>query len=583
MKIKHYLSIFAVLFTFGSCFTARPVQSIDQAYSLPEIPVEYDESMAASFYFLNGFKLMNIYGDSVNALKNYRKALEYDPEHSATFYEMANIQQFNNLDIALAASHRANKLENKNLWYQLQLGQLLIMAEKYDSALLVYNRIKEIAPSNPDNYRYLAALYEQTGEINKAIAILDSAETRFGLIDNISTYKRVLLINAGLINEAISESERMAANFPYDERNYVILGELYLRTNKDSLAYEALQKALEIDIHSVDALASLTDYYLKQKDIENFLLTTKKLFDSDRIPVEFKINFFNGVIANSPFYKDHYLRVADLISALIIRHPGNYGVMNLYAHHLLKSGNLEDPANIYKSTLNDSITLHALSMVIALEHFMERRDSVLKYMDIALENFPKDVDLYLRKSYFHMSQREFKDAEKTLENALKHAENDSIKSAIYSSIGDVRYGEDSLNFKRIYPLYDKALKLNPENKITLNNYSYYLSLEGKNLDKALEMIEKVMELEPGNSIYIDTYGWVLYRMGRYEEAKKVLRQAVSLDAHANAELFFHYGEVLFELKEYFMATIYWNKALEHGYDKKIIEERLKTVEEIQRQ
>ncbi|MCC8088362.1 MAG: tetratricopeptide repeat protein [Rikenellaceae bacterium] len=581
MKINNYILIIAVLFAFGSCLTTRSVvnnYTATEEYILPGVPEGYDDSMAASFYFQNGLKMMLIYGDSVKAMENYRKALEYDPEHSATYYEMANIQQFNNIEEALGYSRSANSYEYGNLWYRMQLGQLFILGEKYDSALVIYNNIRELAPNNPDNYRYLAALHEQTGDINRAIATLDTAEMRFGPVENIITYRRLLLINAGQINRAIEESERMVLSFPYDERNYVILGELYMQTGRDSLAYDAFQKALEIDMHSIDALGALTDYYLRRRDIENFLLTTKKIFDSDRIPSDIKINFYNGIIANSPLFVEYYIRISEFISTLLIRHPGEYEVMDLYAHHLLKTGNLEEPAAIYKQTLADSVRLEALNMIIDLEQYLNRPDSVAKYMNIALANFPDDLNLYFRNSYFEMSQKKYKEAEKTLEKAQKYAGNDSLKSAIYSSMADIRYSEDSLNYKRIYPLYDKALKLNPDNILTLNNYSYYLSVEGRDLERALSMIERVMEIEPGNPVYIDTYGWILYKLGRYEEAKKVLRQAVSLDPYGNGELYFHYAEILFELKEYFMASLYWRKALENGYNKEIIEERLNTVD-----
>ncbi len=87
-----------------------------------------------------------------------------------------------------------------------------------------------------------------------------------------------------------------------------------------------------------------------------------------------------------------------------------------------------------------------------------------------------------------------------------------------------------------------------------------------------------MRLQQNSPTYIDTYGWVLFRMGRFEEAKTALRQAVSLDADESPELMIHYGDVLYELKEYYMASFYWKKALEKGYDPAEIEERLEKIE-----
>ncbi len=53
-----------------------------------------------------------------------------------------------------------------------------------------------------------------------------------------------------------------------------------------------------------------------------------------------------------------------------------------------------------------------------------------------------------------------------------------------------------------------------------------------------------------------------------------MRQALSYDKSKSSALPEHYGDILFELGEYFMARTYWSKALELGADKAAIEERI---------
>ena len=125
---------------------------------------------------------------------------------------------------------------------------------------------------------------------------------------------------------------------------------------------------------------------------------------------------------------------------------------------------------------------------------------------------------------------------------------------------------------------EKAMKYDTTNAVIYNNYSYYLSLRNERLDKALQMAEKANRLSPGNPTYLDTYAWVLYQLGRYEEARAQIKQAVSLDRTNNKELFIHYGDILYKLNDPFMASFYWKKAQENGYDAKEIEERLKLIE-----
>ena len=114
-----------------------------------------------------------------------------------------------------------------------------------------------------------------------------------------------------------------------------------------------------------------------------------------------------------------------------------------------------------------------------------------------------------------------------------------------------------------------------DNILVLNNWAYFLSLDGKRLDEALRMAERANELSPRNPTYMDTQAWILFKLDRLEEARQLMRQAVALDGQQSKELLLHYGDILHALGEQFMAETYWKKALDKGYDKAVIEERMK--------
>ena len=106
----------------------------------------------------------------------------------------------------------------------------------------------------------------------------------------------------------------------------------------------------------------------------------------------------------------------------------------------------------------------------------------------------------------------------------------------------------------------------------LNNYSYYLSLEGKNLDIALEMSTKLVEQHPDNPTYLDTHGWVLYTSGKYKESKKFLEKAVSMEE--DGTVIEHYGDVLFQLGEVEEAIKQWEKACDLGSTSELIGKKI---------
>ena len=154
------------------------------------------------------------------------------------------------------------------------------------------------------------------------------------------------------------------------------------------------------------------------------------------------------------------------------------------------------------------------------------------------------------------------DFDKVLQACEKIVEvNPSDSSATlrsWSTMGDVYYRMGDR--KKAYNAYEKALKVNPDYAYVLNNYAYYLSLEGKRLKKAYEMSRRTVEAEPDNSTYLDTYGWILYLLGKPAEAKPHFKHAMLYGGKDSPVILDHYAEVLFALKEYEMAFVYWNLA-----------------------
>ena len=148
-------------------------------------------------------------------------------------------------------------------------------------------------------------------------------------------------------------------------------------------------------------------------------------------------------------------------------------------------------------------------------------------------------------------------------------QDDNDRSIFWGYIGDVYHeqGNDNKAFKS----YDKALRYNADNVLVLNNYAYFLSLKDKNLEMALAMSSRAVALESDNSSYLDTHAWVLHRLGRNDEAKGIMRQALSLSSQRDINLLMHFGDILWALGEKFLAETYWEKAVDNGFDSEEME------------
>lgn len=532
----------------------------------------------ASLFYLEGIKSNVLEGDSARAKAWFKKVLEIDSTHSPSLYELASLTALDQPEEALQYSLKANAIDTTNTWYKMQLGRLLIATQRYDSSLTLYDQLIRMNPNDPDNYRLKALLYDQLGQPEKALEVLETAENRFGIIELLASHKLQLLLNTQQFDRAMAEARMLVETFPYNEDNYVVLAELYAMMNMNNLAQENYDKALSINPNSMRALASLNDFYKRQNDNVRFLETASKLFRLKEFPLETKLKFYEELFQNSSFVRNNFIQMGELVRTLAITYPEDLRTLDLYARYLIAGGSIEQALQLYKSHVTDSIPQKQIfNDIIGMEAYLKRADSVDKYTTIALERFPEDAELRLQKASVtaYMLEKP-QEAIPLFEEALKYAKTDSLRSVIYGAIGDNYHtlGDDRKCFKA----YDKGMKLDTTNVSIYNNYSYFLSLRNERLDKALEWAQKAVRLDPNNPTFLDTYAWVLYQLGRYEEARIPMRQAISLDSDNNKELFVHYGDILYKLGDRYMASYYWKKALENGYDAQEIENRLKQIE-----
>lgn len=598
--MRKFLTILAVSVFIGGAF-ARKAPQVD---STPQLP----DSLKGIYLFSQGIREAFITGDTAAARQTFERAAMADSTYGPTWYELANLLLYTDTPQALEYAHRAIATDTTNKWYLLQLGQAQVLNERYREAIRTYERLRKIDAQNPDIYRVLAILYDQEQQPFSAIAVLDSAEVRFGRIEMLSELKQRLLVGTRQYDRAISEVQSLIEAAPYKADNHLLLGELYARQKKDSLALAEFNEAYRIDSTSVAVLATFCEFYNERHDYAAALSYSGKLFSGDEMPLDEKINYFERITSDRKFYGNYYLQINGLATTLALKYPHDPRVVKLYADHLIASGQLDEALAYYKTHLEDEPPqLDFFNAVIDIENYRQRPDSVTHYINRAMELFPGNPDLYLRKGHALAYMKHYDEALKFYRNSLELTQSDSLKGAIWNFMGDVyhlkaeqaatkegktsteeemyasRKGASARYMRKCYDAYDRSLALRYDNAMVLNNYAYFLALARRDLERALTMSGRAVALEQGNSTYLDTYAWILYLLGRYDEAKKAMQQALSLDRSDSPTLQCHYGDILAAMGETFMAEIYWRKALEGGYEhpEAIVERfnRLKEAEE----
>ena len=137
-------------------------------------------------------------------------------------------------------------------------------------------------------------------------------------------------------------------------------------------------------------------------------------------------------------------------------------------------------------------------------------------------------------------------------------DNNFLESDFNSQIADAYYGLNEI--EKAFKYYELAIELDSNNSILLNNYSYYLSINKQNLDRAENLIMKAISIRPNSPTFLDTYGWVLFQKNDFINAEQVLFKAVMLSDEKNGEILEHYADVLYKLDKINEAIIFWEKA-----------------------
>ena len=598
--------IFISLFCCGFTRWKSPRNALTKPADKQQQSIEYDDSLAPLYAYTDAIRLIYADGDTIAGRQALLRAVNCDTAYAPALYMLGVDAEMRDPDAAENYARRAYRADTSNRWYARQYARALILNERYAEALPIYEKLLRDDPAEPDNYRMLALLYQQHNQPFSALVILDSAEVRFGRLPGLSHIKRSLLLGTRQYDKALAEAEALAAEAPYDITAHLALGEMYAAAGRDSLALASFRRAAEYDSTNIEVLMALSDFYNHRRDERRYLAVAAQIFRNDDMPTDDKLRIWSRLSSDVAFYGRNYLQMEGLIRSLMLKYPDNDDVAEAYAMHLLASGERDEALEMFKRRTAERPDVKAnYEMVIRLESYLfERPDSAARYIDAALRRFPDDFDLYMHGGSANSLTGRYDESERCFRRALKLADSDSLRSVVHGYLGDLCQaqanarvnpdGEEHVPdlfrrinadagarrlMKRCFDEYEKALKADPDNASVLNNYSYFLSEQDKDVERAVEMGRRATEVARNVSTYLDTYAWALHKAGRDAEAKRIMQQALSLDTGNSAELQMHYGDILSALGERFMAEIYWRRALENGYPADAVLERFEKQKE----
>ena len=514
---------------------------------------------AEDFYFMEGLRQFHD-RNYVYAERSFKQLLSINPQHDAALYYLANIKfEQGKKEEALDYLQAASLADTLNYWYQLQIAQLYKMNQEIELSIQLYDRLLARYPHKSDLYFELANLYLSQRDTEKALILLDEIEKFMGVTEATGFYRVNMLLMLEREEEALPYLEELALSYP-SPRILVILGDLYAGSGKDSIALVCYTQALTQEPDYIPAIFGQAEIFRLSQQYDLYFEKMALFMSDPFVEAEMKVDYMEQLLQSRSFVVTFLKQVDTLYSKLYLCHQADTAVVYRYAGFLVQAGREERAVDILKLNVErHPQSLSSWYQYLALNNYLQRWETMATVSKEALHHFPNQPDIMTMQGIAAWQTDHIPEAISIFESVLSRVRNNiDLLTQTWSILGDLYYalGKPEKSFQA----YEKSLKLNSNLSGTLNNYAYYLSLEGKKLEKAYEMSKKTIESEPQNTTYLDTFGWILYKLGRYQEAKAIFKQVLIYENDLSAEVLDHYAEVLFALKEYDMAFIYWDKA-----------------------
>jgi tetratricopeptide (TPR) repeat protein len=526
------------------------------------------------FYFIEGLK-QKMMGNSDNAIQYFNNCFSINPKSAAVLYELAKIHvSKSDLMSAQPLLKNAIEINPENKWYQLLLAQIYQNNKQYIEASKIYSNLIKINPDNLDYY-YLNAMNLTSGEnFDEALKAYKQLEDKFGFSEQISLARQQLYRTAGKNKEAYLEIDRLIRFNPLLPEYYGLLADMYKEDGNMKKALELYNKVLEMDPSNGFVQFSLATYYIQNKELDKAFSHAKSGFSNPEIEIETKIQLYLMLVTAPAEQKLSDLQIEELVKQLVLTHPTDSRSYNIQADYLIQHSRFREALEDIKKSLEIDPNSYSLwEQLILIDNQNNDSENMKKDCEKALELFPSQPQLYVLHSISLIQTKEYEKALQTLDSGQTYIlDNKKLEAQFELYRAEAFYNLN--NSIKAFSSFDKVIEMEPDNYVAMNNYAYYLSVKGEQLEKAEIMSSRVIQANPENSTYLDTYAWVLFKRKDYKLAKYQIEIAIKNGGNLNDVIVEHYGDILFMLNDVEGAISNWMKSKELGNQSKILQQKI---------
>ena len=504
-------------------------------------------------------------GNSDAAFDLLRHCVEIDSTKSEAYYYLSQYYgALKQKDKAIACIEKAATLEPSNSTYQETLANAYINLHQYDKAAAVLESLYDKHRDRDDVLGVLIQLYEEQHEYESAIKTLTLLETVEGKSERLSYAKSNFYTQLGDKKAAIAEMKHLADQYPNDQNYRGLYANALFVNGQKKKALEIYDDILRIEPDNRNALMALLAYEKDEGDPDKADALTEKVLLSKNITSQDRILLMRQEIGQSEQEGGDSTRVLYLFRKMLDQPQMDADIAILCATYM----NLKQmPNDTISGVLEQVLKVapdNAAARLQLVSYAWQANDMnrIISLCQDARQYNPDEMAFYYYQGIAYYREGQLDQALNAFHNGIgviTQQSDPDIVSDFYAVMGDILHQKG--NDKEAFAAYDSCLVWKDDNYGCLNNYAYYLSEKGIQLDKAEQMSYRVIKAEPKNATYLDTYAWILFKQGRYTEAKIYIDQTLQCDSDTSAVLLEHAGDIYYFAGEKERAVDFWQQAL----------------------
>ena len=460
----------------------------------------------------------------------YRHCLDINPEAPEALYNTGLLYLYLHSDsIGTDYIRRACERDTDNPYYLETLAALYLGKRDAEAAIPVLEKMAALQSRRSDVLSQLASLYSTVGNTDKAIGALNRIELLEGISLQVSIEKFRLYMEKEQKDSAFIQLQTLCDEAPHDMNLRIVVGSQYMQAGDTLRALEIYDEVRRQEPSNTNLQLATMDYLRDCGMTERYNFVRDSLLYSPDSPLQLRVLLIKSYIADVQRDSTYMPRLDAAFDTLLARPQQNAEILIMKAAYQIFS---KQPREAVCQTMRQTLDVdpgNETALRELLQYYAEMDDDkgVEDICRRGLNYHPEELAYAYYLGLALAEQKKTADAVDVIQQGLRvrteFAPVQLISNA-FGVLGDIYYQQD--RHEEAFAAYDSALVYVDDNVMCLNNYAYYLSLRGEQLDRAEEMSYRTIRREPDNITYLDTYAWILFMKQDYEHARTYMDKVV---------------------------------------------------------